>query len=460
MGPLQPEVFGDFLLVHRMATSNMAEAFIAVRLGDRSGRTFVLKRPALGERASGAAAQAIAREAEVLEQVRSTALVSLEAAGEISGLPYLAMEHIRGAPLDAVLAHQGELPRGAVVAIARDLAKGLTALHEAGWVHGDVAPSNVLIDDIGEARLVDFGLAARIGERRHALAGKPGYIAPELLHATSAEAAADVYGWGVIVAECATGRRLFAERDLTEAATRDELPARIATLDRWGELLRKVLNRDSGSRPTATALTTELDDDAVDRSALAELVANTASATSTAAERTSAALAMATPHGSSETIPTPTLADKTALTPTAPASAVSPTVTDAADPPMVPDEIVVPAAAKAATGRPQRARRLPMIVAAVLIALLAGLFGRAMGRRSMAQRDGRVSILGKLPPRVELEIDGRPIEPPVDGETIRLKPGRHTMKVKVPNRKPRSVPFSVQPGESVVLIPIPQKRLR
>src|SRR5262245_56512361 len=150
----------------------MAEVRLAVRLGDRSGRMLALKRPLLGERASGRAAQAIAREAEVLEQVRAPELVSLQAAGEIAGLPYLATDHLPGVTLDVLIAQAGALPLAAVRVVARDLGRAIAALGACGWVHGDISPSNVLIDDTGEVRLIDFGLAARAGEKRPEIAGK------------------------------------------------------------------------------------------------------------------------------------------------------------------------------------------------------------------------------------------------------------------------------------------------
>ncbi|MEJ7734667.1 MAG: protein kinase, partial [Polyangiaceae bacterium] len=224
------EVFGDFLLVQPIASSPMAEVTLAVRLGERSGRTYVIKRPRVGERPSGAAAQAIAREGEVLEAVRGPGIVSLEAAGELAGLPYVALGHVRGAPLDRVLAHAGALSAAAAAVVALDLVRALAALHAAGWVHGDVAPSNVVIDDAGEVILIDFGLAARSGERRAAVAGKPGYVAPEALRAVPVAAAEDVYGWGVVVAECVLGRRLYPERSLPEAAARADVPPGLAEL--------------------------------------------------------------------------------------------------------------------------------------------------------------------------------------------------------------------------------------
>ena len=104
-----PERFGEYLLVRRLG-GGMAEVFLAVKLGDREGRSWVVKRPKLGERASGLAAQAILREAEVLGGVRSNELVRLEESGSMGGLPFVALEHHRGAALDAVL-RSGPMPR-------------------------------------------------------------------------------------------------------------------------------------------------------------------------------------------------------------------------------------------------------------------------------------------------------------------------------------------------------------
>ena len=272
LAPL-PEVFGDFLLIGRIAQSARAEVLLAVRLGDRSGRTHVLKRPALGERPSGPSAQGIAREAEVLAAVRAPTLVALEAAGEIAGLPYLAVEHVRGAPLDVLLARGGPLPAAAARAVAVDLARALAALHAAGWVHSDVAPSNVLVDDAGEARLIDLGAAARAGVRRTGITGKPGYAAPEAVRPVEAAAAEDVYAWGVVVAECALGRRLFDERDLAEAGSRGEPGRALSDVGDDEPEVRAALGRDPGARPSAEALAAALGARPLDRSTLAERVA-------------------------------------------------------------------------------------------------------------------------------------------------------------------------------------------
>jgi serine/threonine-protein kinase len=415
----EPEVFGDWLLVHRLAEGHMAEAMVALRLGDRSGRTYVVKRPRLGERPSGAAAQAIAREGEVLGAVRSPYLVALEAAGTVAGLPFVALEHVRGVPLDRLLTLAGALTDGEARAVASDVLAALGALHAAGWVHGDVAPSNVVVDDAGEARLLDLGIAARVGEVRAAPAGKPGYVAPEAIGRPAAAPSIDVYGWAVVTAECLLGRRLFAEHDLSEAATRDGAPPAVAQLDRWGPLLAPALGLDPSRRPTVAALRGALATAPIDRAALAATVARVRAAP----ERRSA--------------PTPAPAAPRELTPTAPL------VIQAA-----PVE-ARPAPPAPALGAP--ARRSVLLGA--LGAGLAGVLGWMVGRRGA--RRGRGASLGlstALPARGRLEIDGRVIATPEPGKEIPVAPGRHTVTIAIPRREEQAFDVVVGDGEHLVLV--------
>jgi serine/threonine-protein kinase len=411
---LQPEVFGDFLLVASLATSNMAEVSLAVRLGDRSGRTFVVKRPRLGERPSGRAAQAISREAEVLSAVRAPGIVALEAAGELAGLPYVAVELLRGIPLDALLAHAGALPAGAAAAVALDLARALSALHAAGWVHGDLAPSNVIVSDEGEATLIDFGLAARIGERHAEIAGKPGYVAPEAVRAVPAVPAEDVYGWGVVVAECALGKRLFPERSLAEAAARTDAPAAVEQAGPCASAALRALRRDPAVRPDAQELVSVCATVELDREALAALVAR--------ASRTG-----------KEAAPV--------LTPTAPMVVQSSQPTE--EPP--PER----------AAQPNERARAPSSWRTLLIAVAIGAaaLGVVVGRVSARAREGAISFSGALPRRAHVELDGKVMPTPIDGSPVPVAPGRHKLMVKIKG-EPREYSFEVRPGEHLVFVPV------
>lgn len=423
MSSIDPEVYGEYLLVRRLADNQMVETVVAVRLGDRSGRTFVVKRPRLGERASGAAAQAILRETEVLGAASSPHLVALEGSGSVAGLPFLVLEHLRGAPLDRILLH-GALGEPETRAIMRDVLGGLQALDEAGWVHGDVAPSNIVVDETGESRLIDFGIARRKGETRALPAGKPGYIAPEAVGARPASPSEDVYSLAVVAAECLLGDRLFREQDLSEAATRGPAPARVRELDEQGALLADALALDAQKRPSAAATRERLAPCPEGRAALADLVARVQAAP---ARTTAITIVEPEPPAPKE------------LTPTAP-------LVVAASVPPSREPIPAP------TSSPTRMRS---IVVAIAIAIVAGTAGWMAGRRAgpRGSRDASLGLSAPLPARGRLSIDGRPIALPEPGKKIPVEPGRHAISITSP-RKDTTQTFDivVDPGEHVVLL--------
>lgn len=418
----------------------MAEVLIAVRLGDRSGRTFVVKRPRLGERPSGRAAQAIQREAEVLQEVRAPGLVPLEAAGAIAGLPYVAIEHVRAASLDRVLA-SGPLDAEGVRAVARDLAAALAALHAAGWVHRDVAPANVLVDDAGEVRLIDLGLAARAGARGDELAGTPGYVAPEAVRGVEVQPAEDVYALAAVVAECAVGRPLFPERELADAAARGDGSGDLDALDRLApelsDPIRSALRRDPSARPSAKAIAQAAGEEPLDREALAARVERVL-ASADAAEPTAATDA----HPDARAKPR-SPAEPPALTPTAP-------MVTTARAPSVPPDAAAPAAVPApARGTPGAWRA----VAIALLVVLAAFAGLVAGRRSLRGRESSIVFAGAFPARTSLELDGRPTAPTADGRPQPVAPGLHHLVVALRGER-REYAFHVRPGEKVVLVPI------
>ncbi len=420
MSGAEPEVFGEWLLVHRLAESQMAEAVVGVRLGDTSGRTVVVKRPRLGERASGTAAQAIHREAEVLAAVRSPYLVALEATGTVAGLPFVALEHVRGLPLDRLLTVGGAMRDAQARAVASDVLAALAALHVAGWVHGDVAPSNVVVDEGGEARLLDLGIAARIGEVRPLPAGKPGYVAPEAIGGRAVAPASDVYAWAVVVAECLLGRRLFVEHDLSEAATREGPPPAVAQIEGWGPLLASALAIDPARRPGVEALREAIAPGELDRSALAASVSRARGAV----ERRSS-LPEAPLGGLGGTV--------RELTPTAPLVLPS-----------------TPAPVGPAAATPGPSRRGLMALAAASVG--CGAAGWLLGRRGRRVRGASLGLSAALPARARLSIDGRVIALPEPGKEIPVTPGRHTVSITSPRREAETFDVIVGEGEHVVLL--------
>ncbi|HKU37521.1 MAG TPA: serine/threonine-protein kinase [Polyangiales bacterium] len=157
------------------------------------------------------------REIGALAHVRHPAIVDIIDAGEWEGLPFLAMELLEGRSLSSLIAARGRLQPDAVIKIGMELAAGLAAVHEAGFVHRDVKPDNVLItrSSVNQVHLCDFGIARlrtqyEPAEQKltasGAILGTPEYMPLEaLVCAPEADHRVDVYALGVTLFECLTG---------------------------------------------------------------------------------------------------------------------------------------------------------------------------------------------------------------------------------------------------------------
>jgi serine/threonine protein kinase len=144
------------------------------------------------------------------------------------------------------------------------VADALAAIHAAGFVHRDVKPSNVLLDESGP-RLIDFGIARSLDAadgltQTGMLIGSPGWVAPERLSGGAAVAASDIFGWGQLVAYAATGQHPFGPGDpqqLTER-TLTLAPDLTGLREPLLSLVGAALSKDPLVRPTASALLSEL----------------------------------------------------------------------------------------------------------------------------------------------------------------------------------------------------------
>ena len=128
---------------------------------------------------------------------------------------YMVMELVAGEPLSRVLAG-GALPLDRAILIAADLAGALAAVHQAGVVHRDIKPDNLMVTADGALKLIDFGVAREAAElnvmhtQNGALLGTPAYMAPEQECGKPADYRADIYAFGAVVYEMITGARAFS----------------------------------------------------------------------------------------------------------------------------------------------------------------------------------------------------------------------------------------------------------
>lgn len=230
----------------------------------RLDRKVALKLVGQGRR-RGKRHERLLREARALARLSHPRVVSVYDSGVIDGRPYVAMELVRGQTARAWQQRQlgGWEP---TLRLWLDVARGLQAVHDAGLVHRDVKPDNVLVTAMNRPVLIDFGLARRGCEptpgsvpseplswdpitREGVVAGSPAYMAPELHHGQGADPRSDQFAWCVCVWEALYGQRPFDPHPPgrgRDARPRSPLPPLSDVAPRW---LREILERGSSAEP-------------------------------------------------------------------------------------------------------------------------------------------------------------------------------------------------------------------
>jgi serine/threonine protein kinase len=150
----------------------------------------------------------------------------------------------------------GSLEPKKIASIAVQVARGMSAAHEAGVIHGDLKPANIIVTHDGTAKVLDFGLANRRKLRdisastmsldlpgSGCLAGTPGYMAPELADGAGASAAGDVFSFGLVIYELLTGRPAFTGTDVLRVLREVRSIDPCEMLKQVSEPFRSVLER-------------------------------------------------------------------------------------------------------------------------------------------------------------------------------------------------------------------------
>jgi Tol biopolymer transport system component len=198
--------------------------------------------------------QSWAREARLVAALNHPHIATLYDVGEHEGAPYLAMEFVKGVPL------KGPRPAEAVIEYGIQVADAVAAAHAANVVHRDLKPANILLTEKGSVKILDFGLARAIemsgGEnvsstQSMTIAGTPGYMAPEQLEGVMGDARSDIFAFGCVLYELASGGRAFPGESKTAAivATAMAQPQPLEGVpERLEELILRCLRKDPERR--------------------------------------------------------------------------------------------------------------------------------------------------------------------------------------------------------------------
>jgi serine/threonine-protein kinase len=198
-------------------------------------------------------------EIKLARKVRHRNVCAIHDYGEDRGLLYISMEYVEGVDLKQVLKKSGALPAEQAYAVAIQVAEGLQAVHDAGIVHRDLKTPNIMRDASGVARLMDFGVAKRVGEGAATvtghIVGTPEYMSPEQAQGLKVDARSDIYALGIVVYEIFTGQVPFRGETPISTILKHindppplELPPAARLPPELKAVLRRCLAKDPGDR--------------------------------------------------------------------------------------------------------------------------------------------------------------------------------------------------------------------
>lgn len=257
--PSEPELqhFGKYLLDQELARGGMSRVFRARLRGPGGFEKKLVVKQVLPDLARDPSfIELFVKEANTLVQMSHPNLVPVYELGVIDGVYFLAMEAVEGATI-AELLDDGPLPPALVAQLGAQIAEALRYAHERFQiVHRDVTPRNVIVDEAGHARLLDFGIAAPIGhEGKGELFGSPGYIAPEQLAGEPLGPESDLFSLGAVMYEALQGSAAFPEARKNAGNRESYRPAATlaGTEPAVAALVMRLVSIERSERPKSAA---------------------------------------------------------------------------------------------------------------------------------------------------------------------------------------------------------------
>ena len=250
--------FANYKIERFLGQGGMARVYLATHLTLERPCAIKILRPSTIEGDQNAA-EAFLAEARLAAALVHPHVVTLHTIGEADGRQYIEMEYVNGQSLSGLLERSGVIDPLEATRLMLHVSSALSAAHEAGMVHRDIKPGNVMVTQSREAKLADFGLAKRITTNESiaggVLCGTPNYMAPELFSGHPATKQSDIYAMGVTYFSLLVGRLPIETQSINELvrfhagragidfhATLGELPAGVV------DILRRALATSPGTR--------------------------------------------------------------------------------------------------------------------------------------------------------------------------------------------------------------------
>jgi serine/threonine protein kinase/Tol biopolymer transport system component len=270
---------GHYRLKSLLGMGGMSEVYLALDI--RLNRNVALKLLHPEAARDATARERLFREARAVAALSHENIVAIHSIEQVDDIVFIVMEYVEGETLADNLAEHA-LPMPALLDVGAQIASALQAAHNAGLIHRDIKPGNVLLTTTGQVKLLDFGIARLIAPDTMSGAisaempapltaegrvlGTAAYMSPEQIRGDALDGRSDIFSLGALLYEAITGRPPFkgtSELSLTQSIIRDELirpttlmpdlPARIDAI------LERALSKDRAFRyPSASELARDL----------------------------------------------------------------------------------------------------------------------------------------------------------------------------------------------------------
>jgi serine/threonine protein kinase len=210
---------GGYRILKVLGSGGMGVVFQAEDLQLRRPAALKTMRPAL---AAGAVnRRRFHQEAQAAAAIEHDHIVTIYQVGEDRGVPFIAMQLLRGESLEKRLGRAGRLDVGELLRVGRETASGLAVAHERGLIHRDIKPSNIWLevrDGMTRVKILDFGLARSLADNANltgsgTILGTPAYMAPEQARGQAVDARVDLFSLGCVLYRAATGQPAFRGAD-------------------------------------------------------------------------------------------------------------------------------------------------------------------------------------------------------------------------------------------------------
>jgi protein kinase-like protein len=258
---------GPYEIVSPLGRGGMGEVYRAT--DTRLGRDVAVKVIRSDSEVNATQLARFEDETRAIAALNHPNILALHDIGNSNGVVYAVMELLDGETLRTRLA-RGKLPVVKTIDYAIQIARGLAAAHERGFIHRDLKPDNLFLTQDGRVKILDFGLAqqepsvstdadtqaTRFTTGPGIVVGTPGYIAPEQMFGAAATTRSDLFAFGVVVHEMLTGSHPFSRGTVTDTATaivRDDPPPlspAVAGLPTGvAKIIERCLEKHAADRP-------------------------------------------------------------------------------------------------------------------------------------------------------------------------------------------------------------------